>query len=263
VKQDWNADDYARNSSAQEEWAQELIAKLSLNGSESLIDIGCGDGKITALIAQILPEGKVLGIDMSRDMIGLASKKFTHASHPNLSFMQMDATYIRLRETFDIAFSNAVLHWIADQPSVLRGVHSCLRPGGRILFQMGGRGNAQDVFLLIQEIIKRHDWKKYFEGFTPPYYFHGPEEYRLWLEKSGFRIKRVELIPKDMQHQGKKWLKGWLRTTWFPYTNRLPAELRDIFLDEVIKEYTTKHPLDDHGNTHVKMVRLEVEAYTP
>jgi trans-aconitate 2-methyltransferase len=81
------------------------------------------------------------------------------------------------------------------------------------------------------------------------------------IEKSGFRIKRVGVIPKDMQHRGKEGIKGWLGTTWFPYTGRLPADLRDFFLDQVLEGYLATHPLDCHGNTHVKMVRLEVEAY--
>jgi trans-aconitate 2-methyltransferase len=261
MKQNWNANDYAKNSSAQQQWAQELIAKLSLQGRESLLDIGCGDGKITAQIAQILPEGTVLGIDLSHSMIRLASEQFTPQIAPNLSFMQMDATDIRLAKKFDVAFSNAVLHWIKNHMAVLQGVHACLKPGGKILFQMGGRGNADDVFDMIQEIIKRPDWKDCYEGFTTPYYFNGPEEYKAWLTNSGFDIKRVELIHKDMQHQGKEGLKGWLRTTWFPYTDRLPIELRNVFLDSVIEGYVAAHPLDDHGNTHVKMVRLEIEAH--
>jgi len=262
MKQDWNADDYARHSAVQQQWAQELIAKLYLQGSESLLDIGCGDGKITARIAQILSKGKALGIDQSPNMIRLASEQYPPKDCPNLSFMQMDATDIRLKEMFDIAFSNAVLHWIADQPAVLRGVHSCLKPGGKILFQMGGHGNAGDIFNLVQEMIKKLEWKRYYEGFTPPYHFYGPEEYKVWLINSGFKVTRAELIPKDMQHQEKEGLKGWLRTTWFPYTDRLPAELRDIFLDQVLEGYLATHPLDDHGDTHVNMVRLEIEAYS-
>lgn len=261
MKQDWNADDYARHSSAQQEWAQELIAKLSLQGSEYLLDIGCGDGKITAQIARILPKGKVVGIDQSESMIRHASEQFAPKDYPNLFFMRMDATDIRVDKKFDGAFSNAVLHWIPDQPAVLRGVHACLRPGGKILFQMGGHGNAHDLLELIHEFIKQPGWKDYYKGFTTPWHFYGPEEYEEWLTNSGFSVKRVELIPKDMQHQGKESLKGWLRTTWFPYTDRLPTELRDFFLDQLLDSYITAHPLDNQGNTHVKMVRLEVEAY--
>ncbi len=261
MKQDWNADDYAINSSAQQQWAQELIAKLCLQGGESLLDIGCGDGNITARMAQILSKGKALGIDQSPNMIRLASEHYPPKDYPNLSFMQMDATDIRLTEKFDIAFSNAVLHWIADQPAVLSGVHACLKPGGKILFQMGGQGNAGEVFNLVKKMIKQPEWNRYYDGFTPPYHFYGQDEYRMWLTKSGFKVKRAVLIPKDMQHQGKEGLKGWLRTTWFPYTDRLPAELRDIFMDQVLEGYLATHQLDDHGNTHVKMVRLEIEAY--
>jgi trans-aconitate 2-methyltransferase len=261
MEQRWNAEDYAKNSAGQQRWAEELISELSLRGSESLIDIGCGDGKITARLAQILSRGSVLGIDSSPDMIRLAREMFPSTEHPNLSFLQMDAANIRLPRTFDIAFSNAALHWIDDPLAVLRGVHGCLKSGGKILFQLGGRGNANEVVRSIQEVTNRPQWHRHFEGFTPPYHFLGPEEYRTWLFQSGFRSVRVELIPKDMQHRGKEGFTGWVRTTWFPYTERLPAELRETFLKDVVDAYLEVHPVDPQGIVHVDMVRLEVEAF--
>ncbi|MCX5811815.1 MAG: methyltransferase domain-containing protein [Proteobacteria bacterium] len=261
VKHNWNADDYANNSSVQLQWADELIAKLDLKGSEYLLDIGCGDGKISAQLAHVVKNGHVLGIDSSESMINRASERFPPTTNPNLSFLQMDATEIHLSQRFDVAFSNAALHWVENHIAVLRGVHSCLKPGGKILFQMGGRGNAAEVFSAIREIIQRPQWKLYFEVFAAPYHFYGPEDYEDWLLESGFSSARVELILKDMQHNGAKGLMGWLRTTWFPYTDCLPVELRDAFLGELIEAYAATHPADAHGNTHVKMVRLEVEAY--
>ncbi|HEY8857571.1 MAG TPA: methyltransferase domain-containing protein [Rugosibacter sp.] len=261
VKQKWNAEDYAKNSSAQLQWAQELISKLALQGCESVLDIGCGDGKIGALLAQVVKNGNVLGIDLSEGMIRLASEQFPSAKNPNLSFLHMDATDIHLSERFDIAFSNATLHWVRNHVAVLRGAHSCLKTGGKILFQMGGRGNATEVFGAIQAVLQQPKWLQYFEGFIPPYHFYGPEEYETWLLESSFRPGRVELVPKDMQHQGVEGLTGWLRTTWFPYTDCLPSEFRDTFLAEVVENYMAAHPIDALGNTHVKMVRLEVEAY--
>ena len=261
AQQRWNAEDYAKNSSAQLQWAQELISKLALQGCESVVDIGCGDGKISAQIALSAKNGKVLGIDLSEDMVRLASEQFPSAKYPNLSFLRMDATAIRLSERFDIAFSNAALHWVENHIAVLRGVHACLKSGGKILFQMGGCGNATEVFGAIKKILQHPRWQRYYEDFTPPYHFYGPEEYEAWLLESCFRPVRVELVPKDMQHHGAEGLMGWLRTTWFPYTDRLPVELRDAFLTEVVEAYTAAHPIDALGNTHVKMVRLEVEAY--
>lgn len=263
TRQQWNAADYAKNSSAQLEWAQELIAKLALNGDEALLDIGCGDGKISALIAQALPAGRVLGIDLSADMIQLARETYAARSHPNLRFLQMDATRIQQAKAFDVAFSTAALHWVADHQAVLNGVRACLKPGGRLLFQMGGRGNADAVYEALQAVMAAEAWRSYFKDFGYPYHFLGPEAYERWLPACGFQLKRAELIPKDMQHQGRKGFKGWLRTTWFPYTKRLPGDRRDTFLDEVVAGYLAAHPLDAEGKTHVEMVRLEIEAICP
>lgn len=260
-QQNWDADDYARNSLAQLRWGQELLSKLALQGRESVLDIGCGDGKISAQLALALKNGNVVGIDLSAEMIGLATEKFPADKYSNLSFLRMDAADIRLDRRFDVAFSNAALHWVQDHAAVLRGVRACVKDGGRILLQMGGRGNAVDIFGAIERVIHSSRWASYYEGFVPPYHFYGPEDYQAWLSANGFRAARVELIPKDMRHQGVEGLLGWLRTTWFPYTDRLPTALRNVFLSEVATAYTAAHPIDAPGTVHVRMVRLEVEAY--
>ncbi|MDE2010110.1 MAG: class I SAM-dependent methyltransferase, partial [Candidatus Omnitrophica bacterium] len=160
-KQNWNAQDYAKHSSAQAQWADELIIKLGLKGHESLLDIGCGDGKISAKISRTLPKGRVLGIDASPDMIDLAIKNFPPDKYPNLAFMQMDAASISLSENFDIAFSNAVLHWIEDQVAVLKGVKTVLKADGKILFQMGGKGCADEVIQIVNKTTSLPAWQKY------------------------------------------------------------------------------------------------------
>lgn len=113
----------------------------------------------------------------------------------------------------------------------------------------------------MQDVVGLPRWQRYFDGFTSPYHFYRPEDCETWLAQSGFCLWRVELIPKDMRHQRKQGLKGWLRTTWFPYTACLPVKLHDVFLDEVVDIYTTMYPIDAEGNAHVNMVRLEVEAH--
>lgn len=260
TQQNWNASDYAKNSKAQLQWANELIDKLNLQGHESLLDIGCGDGKITAAIAKILKDGLVCGIDASKEMIDFAQNNYPHTSYPNLSFYQMDAREIELDQSFDLAFSNAVLHWVKDHVAVLQRVHCHLKPEGKILFQMGGQGNVGELRTVFQETTEKPEWQAYFINFSKPTYYYAPENYLKWLPETGFKPLRVELIPKDMQHQGKDGLKGWLRTTWFPYTDRLPEELREPFLDAIVENYLQKVPIDEQGKTHVKMVRLEVEA---
>ena len=195
----WNSEEYAKNSAAQFEWARELIAKLRLVGNESVLDIGCGDGKVTALLAKGLPRGSVTGIDSSPDMIALASKTFLSREVRNLKFVEMDAGAITFQHCFDVAFSNATLHWVRNQPAVLRSVRRGLKPGGRLLFQMAGRGNAAEILAVLDVLLSEPKWMPYFRNFTFPYAFCGPDEYRSWLAEAGLVPVRVELIPKDMK----------------------------------------------------------------
>ncbi|MFI5368535.1 MAG: class I SAM-dependent methyltransferase, partial [Spirochaetia bacterium] len=118
----WDAEEYARNSSAQLGWARELIAKLDLEGHEHVLDIGCGDGKVSAELARHVPRGKVVGVDSSEDMIQLARAAFFPAAQGSLSFMLRDARDLGFEEEFDVVFSNATLHWVKDHRAVLRSV---------------------------------------------------------------------------------------------------------------------------------------------
>ncbi|MGZ7160723.1 MAG: class I SAM-dependent methyltransferase [Methanobacterium sp.] len=253
----WDAEDYQKHSSTQQKWARELIKKLELKGSEFIIDIGCGDGKITAEIASILNTGCVLGIDSSKDMIELAKKTF--AQEKNLNFRLLDVHNLDYNEEFDIVFSNAALHWVHDQLPVLKKVYSSLKPSGKILFQMGGKGNARDFFLTIDELINDVHWKKYFLEFDFEYGMFGDEEYERWLREAGFSINRVELIPKTMTKTEEDF-KSWIRTTWLPYTERVPSKLRSKFIDELVRRYIEINPEDDEGRINLNMIRLEVEA---
>ncbi len=256
----WNAAEYAKHSDNQYEWARELIPKLELNGNESLIDIGCGDGKITQLLSTYLPHGQVVGVDSSEEMVASARQSFPHCHNPNLTFLKMDARELTFREQFDVAFSNSTLHWIIDHQAVLAGVYDGLDKKGRLLFQMAGKGNAEDILAVMKEYISEEDCEPYFKHFTFPYGFYGPEEYVHWLKEAGFNPENVELIPKDMKFHGKDGLAGWIRTTWLPFTERLPVEFRELFISEIADRYITAYPPDASGTIHVKMMRLQVQA---
>ncbi|XOF34078.1 MAG: class I SAM-dependent methyltransferase [Candidatus Electrothrix sp. YB6] len=256
----WDAEDYARHSSAQQSWARELISKLDLQGNEAVLDIGCGDGRITAEIAQLLPQGEILGVDSSADMLELAREKFSWSTFPNLSFQQRDARELTCEAEFDVIFSNAALHWLQDHRPVLIGISRALKIGGRILLQMAGKGNAASILTVLDELILAKEWQQYFVDFTFPYGFYGPELYTVWLKEAGLHPVRVELIPKDMSYAERAGLEGWVRTTWLPYTEQIPVARRDAFITELVDRYLAKHPVDSKGYVHVRMMRLEVEA---
>ncbi len=256
----WDAKDYAKNSANQYAWAQELIPKLKLNGDEALLDVGCGDGKITAEIAKALPHGRVVGVDSSQEMINLAQSAFPQKAHGNISFELMDARKLTFQSEFDVVFSNAALHWIVDQEAVLQGVQKSLKIGGRLLFQMAGKGNAKDVLSIFDELLVELPWKQFFDGFSFPYAFLSTEEYRALLADAALTALRVELFPKDMKFTGGEGLAGWVRTTWLPFTERIPVERRDDFVWEIVNRYLERFPADSQGVVHLGMIRLEVEA---
>lgn len=258
----WDAEDYQKSSSEQQKWARELIAKLQLEGDERVLDIGCGDGKVTAEIAFHVKNGSVLGIDSSPEMIELAQKTFSNEKYPYLSFQIKDARELDFEEEFDL-ISNAALHWIKDQLPILESIQRSLKPGGRLLVQMGGRGNGQEVLKVADSIINEEKWRSYFKDFEFPFGFYGPDEYREWLKKADLTVVRVELLPKIMVQQGIEGFKSWIRTTWLPYTQRVPEKLQKDFVDEIAYGYLEKHPLDSDGLVHLDMVRLEIEAKKP
>ena len=115
---------------------------LDLEGHEHVLDIGCGDGKVSAELARDVPQGRVVGVDSSEDMIRLARAAFPPATQGNLSFMLRDAQDLGFEAQFDVVFSNATLHWVKDHRAVLQSVARTLKPHGRILLQFGGRGTA-------------------------------------------------------------------------------------------------------------------------
>jgi trans-aconitate methyltransferase len=193
-------------------------------------------------------------------MINLAKKAYPTDQDSNLRFELMDAQKLSFNEEFDIAFSNAALHWVLDQKSVLTGVKKSLKSGGRILFQMAGKGNAKAILGIFDELFLTTEWKPYFQGFTFPYVFLSPQEYQTLLIDAGLTPVRVEQIPKDMKHNGTAGLEGWIRTTWLPYTQRLPEALQAKFIEEIAQRYLKRCPPDAEGIVHLDMVRLEVEA---
>ncbi|MBF0161081.1 MAG: 2-isopropylmalate synthase [Magnetococcales bacterium] len=259
----WDARDYAANSPNQFQTAMARVAGMGLQSGESILDIGCGDGKITAELARLVYPGKVLGIDISPEMIQFARDRFPVAAHPNLAFATMDACQIQVDTSFDRVFSHAALHWIKDHRPVLAGICSALRPGGLFHLEMGGRGNGAQVLAVLNALATAEPWSAWIGGLDNPYGFHDAENYRIWLTQAGMADHRVVLTPRTWSFSNRANMAAWIRTTWLPYTQRIPHTLRERFIQEVVNGYTSLFPPDQNGSVQILMVRLEAEGKRP
>lgn len=256
----WDPADYAEHSASQQVWARELLAGLSLRGTERVLDVGCGDGRVTAEIARLVPRGATVGVDISPEMIRHARVTFPATRFPNLRFQEMDARCLRFAEPFNLVLSNAALHWVDDHPAFLRGAAASLVPGGRLLVSCGGRGNAQDMFLAVRATLRLKRWRAFFRNLTRPYFCHGTDEYERWLPRHGFAVRAVRLTGKDAVFPERAALAGWFRTTWLPYTQRVAPDAREEFIADVLDRYLAKHPADAEGRIRVRMMRLEIDG---
>lgn len=178
---------YERASAHQKEWGAALIDELLLRGTEHILDLGCGDGVLTARLADLVPKGQVVGIDVSSGMIEAAQPK----ARPNLHFLRMDIKDLRLSGTFDVIFSNATLHWVKEHEPLYGNVCRMLRPGGRIRFNFAGDGNCFHFIGVIREAMLQPAFSSCFAGFAWPWYLPAVSGYAALVEASGLQEVRV------------------------------------------------------------------------
>lgn len=259
----WNPQDYAQNSRGQEAWARELLSLVNLQPDDVVLDIGCGDGRTTANIANRVPDGSVVGVDLSADMVAHASRHHGQASNHNLRFQQTDAAALPFVSEFSVVFSNATLHWVSDQRAAVRGIARALKPGGRFVAQMGGQGTFAEIIATFEHVARTPRWREMVRFGPIPYRFNHPSAYESWLLECGLQIVECRLIPKDMVHEDTTAFIGWLRTAWHPYSNGVPLELRDAFLEDVATHHMAASPPDEQGRVHAAAVRLQVRAQKP
>lgn len=255
----WDAADYARHSRGQFGWAMSIIDRLNLRGNEAVLDVGCGDGKVSAEIAERVPSGSVLAIDNSPAMIELA-RHIWGSRAPRLTFAQCDAQKLEVPGTFDLAFSNAAIHWMPDHHAVIAGLARVIRPGGRIFLSMGGRGTSSLVHAALARLSEAGSWATFLAGAASPHHFRGPEDFEPQLDRAGFQLTRIELVHKPMRHADRTALTGWLRTTWMTYTERCPPDRREAFLSELTDRITPGLTVADDGALLMPMINLEIEA---
>ncbi len=252
----WKGDEYAKNSESQKSSAEKFINGINLQGVTSVLDVGCGDGKITAAMAKALPDGEVIGIDISPSMIDFAHSAFSNYS--NLTFLVQGAAQVNFHQKFDLITSFTVMQWVLEQKQALEGFKESLKPNGRLCIQMPtALPSAMEQAL--DQTLSSEKWKGYFTEFTAPWKFYQADEYRDLLMETHFVPVRVETYTKHEKFPSRTVFQEFLKQ-WFPYLRPLPADLKEPFLTELLDRYLQLLPVDENGQVSFIVTRLEVEA---
>lgn len=164
--EEWDAQTYHLISYIQEVWAKELISNNKWNGDEVVLDVGCGTGRVTNLIAQVVKKGRIYAVDIDENMIKLAREKYRHVK--NVIFLISDISNANIPQPVDIIFSNAAIHWIPDYKQLFKKFHDMLNPDGKILIQCGGKGNLEKIIDILETLRKEREFAKYFRKWQQP-----------------------------------------------------------------------------------------------
>lgn len=234
---EWDAAEYARMSGLQKEMAAEVLAMLQFDCTERVLDVGCGEGRITALIATRVPQGTVTGIDPSREMIAYATAHFGPANHPNLHFEVADARALPFRDAFDWVVSFNALHWIPDADTALRSVHAALKPGGRAQLRMVTAGERESLESVVEDVRQSPRWHEHFDGFRDPYLRLTPAQYAAAAERKGLRVLRVDTHDKTWDFLTRAAFFDFSAVGLVAWTEHLPPDQRTAFVDEVLERY--------------------------
>lgn len=220
---------YAKNSSLQWNWAISALERYSWKGDERVLDLGCGDGKITAWIANNKTRGLSVGLDVAPAMVLFASE--THRDCPNLLFLEGDISKLPFFEQFDLITAFCSLHYVVEQEEGLKAIRRSLYPGGKFLFVAPGR-DGTSLGPLSETLIQSAKWAGFFPAFRRQRVYYTKDAYQALLEKTGFRVISFQAAHDAVRFQDQSALLDWLRPL-VNYTAHLPDELREEFLKDL------------------------------
>lgn len=248
MTRDWDAVAYDRVSAPQVEWAGRVLERLPLRGDETVLDAGCGSGRVTKMLLERLPRGQVVAVDSAESMVEHARQAL---DPERATVFRADLRELSLDEPVDAAFSNAVFHWIPDHDALFARLRDALRPGGLLVAQCGGKGNVARVHAAATDVSAEEPYAEHLAGWTGPWHFAGAEQTAERLELAGFTGVETWLEPYPANPPDPT---GFLRTVCLgPHLEQLPDEFRAGFVEAVC----------ERCGSELDYVRLNIDAKTP
>ena len=246
---DWDAKTYDRVSTPQAEWAEDVLDRLELRGDETVLDAGCGSGRVTKVLQERLPRGKVIAVDASPSMV----EKAREALGPEADVFVSDLVDLDLHDDVDAAFSNAVFHWIPDHDTLFKRLFEALKPGGQLVVQCGGAGNIERFHGVLFEVAEEEPFREHIGGWKGPWNFATPAETGARLSAAGFLDANCWLEERPVEPDEPE---AFIRTVCLGHhLERLPEELRPLLVERMMERAPKPLVLD--------YVRLNIDARKP
>jgi trans-aconitate 2-methyltransferase len=242
----WDGASYDRISGPMEALGRAVLDRLELAGDETVLDAGCGSGRVTEALIERLPRGRVIALDASPSMARSARERLGDRAE----VLELDLLELELDEPVDAILSTATFHWIADHGLLFGRLHAALAPGGQLVAQCGGEGNIDVLRGVAHAVLAREPYAEHFRDWRPPWNYAGPAVTRERLLAAGFASAECWLAeaPQRPEHP-----REFLSTIVLgPHFQRLPQELREPFMDIVLAELGEPVVVD--------YVRLNIDA---
>lgn len=246
----WNAGLYDEKHAFVFKYGEDLVQLLDPQDGERILDVGCGTGYLTHLIAEAGAD--VLGIDSAASMIEKARKEY-----PALPFSVEDITAFSSAQPFDAVFSNAVLHWVLNKEAAARCIYAALKPGGRLVLEMGGKDNVKGIVDALRSSLAQRGYD--IQAALQVWYFPSPGEYTSLLESVGFRVRYAAHFDREtaLKDDGSG-IADWIRMFGQQFLAGIKEEDIDAICSGVQEKLKRTHFRD--GKWYADYKRLRVMA---
>lgn len=233
---EWDGGVYDRISGPMEALGLAVLDRLELSGDETVIDAGCGSGRVTEALIERLPRGRAIAVDASASMVRAARERLGRSGigTERVELREADLLELEVGEPVDAILSTATFHWIADHERLFRRLRAALRPGGRLVAQCGGEGNIDGLRGVANEILAREPYAEHFRDWRPPWNYAGPEATRARLLGAGFASAECWLAPSPQQPEHPREFLSSI--VLGPHYQQLPEGLKEPFIDAVLAE---------------------------
>jgi trans-aconitate 2-methyltransferase len=228
VTRDWDAATYHRVGTPQARWAERVLERLDLRGDETVLDAGCGSGRVTAMLLERLPEGRVIAVDSSPSMVAAAREALPA---DRVDTMVCNLVDLELDEPVDAVFSNAVFHWVLDHDRLFERLHAALRPGGQLVAQCGGKGNIAAFKAAMEAVAAREPYAEHIAGWKP-WNYASPDVTEERLRRAGFAQARCWRTDEPVEPEDPE---SFVSTVCLgAHLDRLPEDLREPYTADVL-----------------------------